>query len=139
MHLKLKATISCLTLSCALHAQNGWLPPVTFPLQSNFCDNTPWQLVLYDDFDGTTLNPQWLTFTPYRGMQPNENDNWMGARLAGGNSNIPDSWNTVCLSQNVVVSNGTCKLLVKHEPVNLTCPSCPATPTRYYTAGMLAT
>lgn len=138
---KLKATICCLMLSCALYAQtgSGWLDPVSFPLNTNLCDNAAWKLVLYDDFNGTTLNPQWLTYNTFRGMQPGENDNWDGARRQGGVEGDNDSWNAVFLDQNVVVSNGTCKLLVKHEPVDLTCPSCPVTPTRYYTTGELYT
>jgi hypothetical protein len=65
---KLKATICCLLLSCALYAQtgSGWLDPVAFPLNTNLCDNAAWKLVLYDDFNGTTLNPQWLTYNTFR-------------------------------------------------------------------------
>lgn len=37
-------------------ANAQWLPPINFTNPTSVCDNTPWKLVFYDGFEGTTLN-----------------------------------------------------------------------------------
>jgi hypothetical protein len=133
MRKKLTATICCLVLSCALYAQNGWLPPVSYP-SALFCDPAPWKLVLSDDFNGTQLNRD--IWDSYLRGGSNNDENWEGARNGGNGGN---NWNYVDLDENVVVSNGTCKLITKHEPVNWNCASCPVNTPRYYTCGTLTT
>jgi len=45
-------------------AQNGWLPPVTFPSNTGMCDDASWKLVLYDDFNGNALDTNtWIRYT----------------------------------------------------------------------------
>jgi len=101
------------------HAQNGWLPPVTFPSGSQLCDNSPWQLVFYDGFDGTTLSDNWHTYLNWDGQ---ETDNWNQARDCYENALFKD--------ENVLVSNGTCKILIKNESYSWKCASCSPSETR---------
>lgn len=133
---KLIAALGCLVTCCALYGQNGWVPPVDLP-GTTICDVTRYKLVFFDDFNGTTLSPLWRNYSAFYGMQPAEHENWNGARRNGGSSET--NWNSVNRAENVVVSNGTCKLQVKHEPVTWQCASCPPNATRYYSTGFIET
>jgi beta-glucanase (GH16 family) len=134
MNKKLLTTLCCLGFAIALYGQNGWLPPDHFNGNTNLCDNTPWKLVFWDNFDGTQIDPtKWIKHVSWSGMPGGDNDNWDAAR---GDAHM----NYIYRDQNVVVNNGTVKLLVKRETVNWTCNSCP-TPTSYRkhtSAGALA-
>ncbi|XZF16528.1 T9SS type A sorting domain-containing protein [Chitinophagaceae bacterium MMS25-I14] len=112
---KFIALLGYLALSSSSYAQNGWLPSVYLP--GYVCDPTPWKLVFSDDFNGTTLSPKWTTYITWDGMivkrgtstisKPYHQD-WPGSRIDDGPSILKD--------QNVVVSNGTCKLLLASDP-----------------------
>lgn len=115
---KLTATLCCLVLSCALYGQNGWLPQVTIPANAYLCDPSVWKLVLFDDFNGNHIDTvKWKTYTTWDGMRvvrntdtlpkPDHQD-WNGARQINDNALFRDD--------NVVVNNGTCKLLLKNDP-----------------------
>jgi hypothetical protein len=121
MQQKFIATLSCLIFSCVLHAQTGWLPPVTFPANTSVCDFSPLKLVFYDDFNGTTLSDKWTTAVIYDSDRvvrkggsdtviKGEHPDHPGARYNG--SDGP----TIYLEDNIVVSNGTCKLLMNYAP-----------------------
>jgi len=119
MKQKLTATLGCLALSCALYAQNGWLPPVTFPANSNACDANNWKLVFYDEFNGTSLAPIWKTAVTYdkgwicrNGFLNNSTEH----EYHGGARYNDNGGPCLYLKSNIVVSNGTCKLLMKYEP-----------------------
>lgn len=107
-------------LSCALYAQNGWLPPVTIPANAYYCDPSSWKLVLFDDFNGNNIDTaKWKTYTTWDGMRvvrnmdtlpkPDHQD-WDGARTIYKNALFKDN--------NIIVSNGICKLLLKNDPNN---------------------
>lgn len=100
-----------LLLSGSSYAQN-----LLFPAGTNFCDNTPWHLVFYDEFNGTHLNTnKWLTFSPHYGTNsdydPNTNTPDVGARNGDGRKSI---W----LDNNVNVNNGMCTLLLHPQYYN---------------------
>lgn len=128
----LLTAMCCIGLTIGSYSQNGQLPPVTFSPNSNVCDNSPWKLVFQDYFDGEQLGAPWITFTSWAGMPGGDNDDWGGARTMYDRSIIKD--------QNVVVSNGTCKLIVKKEPASWRCATCSMTTVnKDYTSGMIAT
>lgn len=125
----------CLGLSIALNAQNGWLPPDYFTSNTNLCDQSPWRLVFTDDFDGNQINTsKWITYGSYPGMDGGDNEHWNNARSGGEHSFIFRDYN-------VVVSNGTCKLLMRRETNSWICTSCdsPILYRRHATAGMIGT
>lgn len=140
-----KQTTTLLLASCLSslsYAQQNWLPDHTFAPGANaqICDNSPWKLIFFDDFKGTTLDDaKWVTFTPWLGMNCGIPDHDCepdaGVRKSGfyKDANNNDQWNAAILAQNVVVSNGTVKLKVKNEPVTI------AGETKYYSAGQIAT
>lgn len=103
-----------LTTTCILAYSQ--LPPVTFPSATNVCDYTPWKLVFYDGFDGTSVkSSNWYTFNTNNG---GTNDNWCEARVGyPGNESIHRD-------ENVVVSGGTVKLKVKQKSNTWQCASC---------------
>ena len=107
--------ITCAVFALSAFGQNGQLPPVTFPSGTNSCDNSPWQLVFQDDFNGTQLSPPWITFNSWLGMPGGDNDNWSEGRVEGY---------AILKDENVVVSNGTAKILVKKEPASWHCATC---------------
>jgi hypothetical protein len=116
MYQKLTATLCCFMLSCALYAQNGWLPPVSLP--GYVCDPSPWKLVFFEDFNGNQLDlSKWKTYTTWDGMYTIRNGDtiakpdhphWPDARLSYETALFKD--------ENIVVSGGTCKLLLKNDP-----------------------
>ncbi|XZF15736.1 family 16 glycosylhydrolase [Chitinophagaceae bacterium MMS25-I14] len=121
-------------------ANAQWVPPVNFPSPTNVCDNEPWKLVLYDNFDGNSLNTsKWNTYISWDGMSRNiggftvygDHSDWQGARECNANALFKD--------QNVVVSNGTCKLLLRNEPYTWQCPSCATPETKNLTTAVIAT
>ncbi len=96
-------------------AQNGELPPVTFPANTTICDNTTWKLVFQDDFNGNKLGSPWLTWNTYLGSI--EDDNWSGARCSPADL-------AIIRDKNVVVSNGTVKLKMRKESDSWICDTC---------------
>lgn len=84
-------------------------PPVTFSVPTPICDYSPYKLVFYDDFNGNTIDVnKWHTFNVYCG---DENDHWEEARWSEG---IGYDVGSIFHDDNVVVNNGTCKLIMKH-------------------------
>ncbi|KAA5536172.1 T9SS type A sorting domain-containing protein [Taibaiella lutea] len=75
--------------------------------------------MLFDDFNGTQLDHnKWIDHFSSDGMPDGDNDlHWADAHITGQHA--------LCSSDNVVVSNGTCKLLVKNEPISWHCSTCP--------------
>jgi|GEM_PF-1012064 len=116
-----------------LSAQNGELPPTYFNGTTNNCDNSPWKLVLYDEFNGNSLKAPWLTFGSWKGMAGGDNEDWGQARSS------PESF-TIYRDANVEVSNGTVKLKVKKEYGEWKCNSCTGdTYKKSYSSAILAT
>src|SRR5690606_10204023 len=142
--MKLQAFI-LLLMAIAINAQsqNGQLPPVNFPSGSNVCNTSPYKLVFSDDFDENYLKDPWITFISWNGMKKeiapgdsivDDHDNYVNSRW-GGNPLNP---NSIHKDENVVVSNGTCKLIMKKEPVSWKCDDCPGPPKNlYYTSAAL--
>lgn len=135
-------TVALLVLSIASgNAQNlpDWLGPVYFPSAQSFCSNSPWKLVFYDGFSGSSLDTtKWISFRSWKGMENSsgvtiDHDNWDGARYEDGHY--------IFKKENIVVSNGTVKLNIKHEPYSWKCSSCPGTQlhNEQYTSAALCT
>ena len=106
--------ISCLFCFQLSTGQNGVFPPVTFPARTNLCDESPWQLVFQDHFNGTTLQAPWLKHICYAGA---DHDDWGEARCIS-------PYNQILKDENVVVSDGTVKLKMKKEPSSWRCATC---------------
>jgi beta-glucanase (GH16 family) len=101
-----------------LHAQNS-----TYYTGGNICSNQPWVLVFDDEFDGDSLDKsKWITWFPY---SASGNDSCEFCRTHG------DDVDQVYLDSNVVVSNGTLKLIAKKQTATW------FTATRDYTSGMI--
>lgn len=109
--------LALLILSSAVNAQNAWVPPV-YLNGSNQCDNTPWKLVLYDEFNGNKIDStKWNTYQTWDGMYVirgtdtirniPEHPYWSEARATHG---------FLFKDENVVVNGGTCKILLKNDP-----------------------
>ncbi len=125
----------CLLLSAGLRAQTGWLPPLTFSGNTPLCDDAPWQLVFSEDFEGSRLDTtKWITYVSWPFMRGGDHDHWSAARS-------DDHMNYIYRDENVVVSEGTCKLLIRRETGNWTCTDCdrPKHYRRHTSAGALAT
>lgn len=131
------AALCCTGLAMPARGQNGWLPPVNFPSNSNVCDNSPWKLVFYDNFDGNTLDhSKWRTYNAWAGMPwpPGETDNWQEGR-----SNDRDMMH-ILRDDNVTVSNGECHLFFKHDKGSWHCDTCTHyTYYKTYTGGAINT
>lgn len=135
MKKSLITAFGCIGLSIALNAQNGWLPPQTFGNFINLCDPSPWKLVFWDNFDGTQIDrSKWVTAVTWRGMPGGDNDNWNAARSDA-------HMNFIFRDPNVLVGNGSVKLLVRRETNSWRCNSCanPITYRRHLSAGTIAT
>lgn len=82
-------------------------------LSGNICSTQPWKLVWNDEFNGTSLNTdKWFRYYP---LYPDNTDQSLFARTHSD----PDAGNIegqVFKDENVVVSDGTLKLIVKKEP-----------------------
>src|SRR6185437_2305104 len=84
---------------------------------ANICDPSPWQLIFSDDFNGDTLDlTKWHTYGVYFDQFP-PGDNWGNARCGQGSG-------AVYLDDNVVVSDGTCKLITKEGFYEWNCDTC---------------
>lgn len=121
-----------------VNGQNGSLPPVTFPSGTSLCDNTPYKLVFYDEFNGQTIDAtKWNKHNNWLGC---ESDNWDDGRI------LPTGYNSIAKDENVKVGGGICNLTLRHEtnfwmcnPSGLNNCGCTMTQPRqeYYSAGML--
>ncbi len=97
-------------------------PQATDFTGGNICKNEDWVLVFNDEFDGDTLNTsKWITWFPYSATG---NDSCEYCRTHGDNGMI-------FLDSNVVVNNGTLKLVAKRQTTTW------YTATRDYTSGMI--
>lgn len=146
MKKQLPVLLLAVLLCTKLFAQDDWLPNRTLSssVNANLCDNAPWKLVFYDDFNGTTLDStKWVTFTPWFGMpkpQPgggtinHDFEIDQGVRKSGGwTEDTVHHYNATNLARNVVVGGGKVKLKVKHEAATIDGH------TEYYTTGQIAT
>lgn len=123
----------------------AWLEPVSFPASGhNICSPDSWKLVFVDHFTGNTIDTtKWITYKSWKGLQrPAEDgrvnwdhDDWGGSRHEGGDEK------NIFRDENIVVSNGTAKLKIKHEPYSWKCPSCPESERQHvkYTGAALCT
>lgn len=115
--MKKQYSILLLALLC-LFINNAFaqLPQVNFPTNKFVCDFTPWKLVLFDDFNGTSLNnTKWF---PFNTNNWDNNDNWCEARLGyPGNHSIHRD-------ENVIVNGGSLKLTVEQKTNTWQCASC---------------
>ncbi len=72
------------------------------------CESGNWKLVWVEDFNETTLNAtRWFTYYPYT---DDGSDNCAFCRLHGDGGQV-------YIDENVVVSDGILKLIVKQEPI----------------------
>jgi hypothetical protein len=127
--------IYILGLYMGLHAQTGWYPPVHFARDTNLCDPAPWKLVFEDNFDGDRIDKtKWITYCSYPGMPGGDNEHWSGARSGGEHSFI-------FRDENVIVNDGTCKLLLRRETNTWVCTNCkdPVIFRRHASCGMIGT
>ncbi len=124
------SAIVLLLLSGSVFSQNGELPPVYLPPNTNLCNFPPYKLVLYDEFDGDTLKHPWVTFNSYAGMPGGDNENWKEGR-----------WDTlghnIVKHENVEVSNGSVKLKLIREPASWHCDTCIITRNENYSSGRI--
>src|SRR5690606_15050410 len=98
------------------------------------CDTSAWQLVLEDHFDGNELKKPWISFISWKAMWGGDNDNWSEARWGG----MAGDFNAIFKDENVVVSNGTCKIIMKKEPSSWKCDTCSGKPLKVnYSAGAI--
>lgn len=124
------SVIVLLLLSGSVFSQNGELPPVYLPSNTNLCNFPPYKLVLYDEFDGDTLKHPWVTFNSYAGMLGGDHENWREGR-----------WDTlghnIVKHENVEVSNGSVKLKLIREPSFWQCDTCTITRYENYSSGRI--
>lgn len=112
----------------------AWLEPVSFPATGhNICSPDSWKLVFWDNFSGNAIdNTKWITYKSWKGLQRStsngpvqwDHDDWSGSRHEGTDDRGVSEKN-IFRDENVVVSNGTARLKIKHEPYSWKCPSCP--------------
>lgn len=135
MNKKISTTICFLMSAVVLHAQQGWLPSLRFGSDTSLCDTSSWKLVFSENFDGNTIDRnKWITFVSWAGMPGGDNEHWNAARS-------DKHMNYIYRDANVVVSDGTCKLLIRRETGNWSCDSCddPVPYRRHTSAGALST
>ncbi len=78
----------------------------------NMCDTLPWQLVFHDEFNGTTIDDnKWHKYYPYG---PNNSDDCLFCRTHTVDV-ISNNESQVFKDENVVVSNGTAKFILKQD------------------------
>lgn len=106
----------------------------------NICDSSPWKLVIYDEFEGNTLNPDlWYSFNSNNN---GKDDNWCEARIG-----YPGNY-SIHKDENVIVKEGAVHLLVNQETNTWQCSSCDTSQctngfgdvpvTRNYTTGYIS-
>lgn len=83
-------------------------------LSGNICaNNQPWKLIFNDEFNGTSLNTnKWYTFYPH---WPDQTDSDVWSRTHSDPNDEDKQEDQVYKDTNVVVSNGTVKLIAKKE------------------------
>lgn len=123
--------ISLWISTVTVYGQGGKLPPVNLPAGKHICDDSSWQLVFRDHFDGITLNPAWLTFNSWAGMPGGDHEHWAEARCV-----YP--YNAIYKDENIEVNNGTVKLYLKKEPATWQCRGCSTARQANYTNATIA-
>jgi beta-glucanase (GH16 family) len=118
----MKTTILALLLASSIAYGQSFPGDVTFSGSQQVCDSRAWRLVLYDEFNGSSLGAPWITFNSYAGMTGGDHDNWKEGR-----------WNfgTISRDENVVVGGGMVKLQVKRQTSSWACDTC-SDSVRYY-------
>ena len=95
----------------------GTLAPIsaqTVSLGGNICSTQPWKLVFSEEFNGTSLNTdKWHTFYAH---WPDETDSDVWSRTHSVPGDPDHEEDQVYKDTNVVVNNGTLKLIAKKEP-----------------------
>ena len=107
------------------------LPPVIFPSGTYVCDYTPWKLVFYDGFDGTSINTnKWYTFNS---NNSGTTDDWGEGRKPYPNNH------SIIRDENIIVNEGTLKLKIIQKNNTWQCATCgdPAI-TENYTTGYIS-
>ncbi len=91
-------------------------------LGGTVCVDAPWYMVFRDEFEGEAIDTtKWYTYGP---KWPDKSDQWEFGRTHGNEGQV-------YLDENVVVSNGTLKLVAKQERVSW------YEATRDYSSGMI--
>lgn len=112
-----------ITCSHLLWAQTAF-PPITKTGGHNTCSANNWQLVFVDEFNDVIDKRYWNTFGSWYNMEPNDHEDWDGARARF--MRIDDSIRVreILLDKNVFIEDGWAKLKVFKEPVSWNCASC---------------
>lgn len=116
------------------------LPSWHLTKAQNICDSSPWQLVIYDEFEGHSLNRDlWYSFNSNNN---GKDDNWCEARIG-----YPGNY-SIHRDENVIVKDGAVHLLVNQETNTWRCASCDTSKctngfgdepvTRNYTTGYIS-
>jgi beta-glucanase (GH16 family) len=94
---------------------------ISFPKDTDLCQHEPWKLVFHDEFDGASLDKsKWITYNPtwseaiadYMAVPP-AND-----AAAAMHMIKVDDYRSFYSSDNVVVNDGMCQLIFRHQPVD---------------------
>jgi len=74
----------------------------------NICPTEPWKLVFHDEFDGTAIDTEkWYTYFPYDGN--------FGDQCQFCRTHSTENSQQIYRDENMVVSNGTLKIVQKNE------------------------
>lgn len=139
--MKKQYTILLPALCCLMGSRAGAqsLPQVNFPTNQSICDNTPWKLIFFDDFNGNAIDSsKWITFNSWKNMSRQIN----GVTVQGDHENwdqgrMRDPYNSLLRDENIIVSNGTVKLLARNESTTWDCEACPGPITKHLSAATI--
>lgn len=130
-------TALCSLMGSMAGAQS--LPPFNFPADRSICDNTPWKLIFFDDFNGNAIDSsKWITFNSWKNMSRQVN----GVTVHGDHEDwdqgrMRDPYNSLLRDENIIVSNGTVKLLARNETSTWDCEACPGPITKHLSAATI--
>ena len=106
--MKKKLLITLMLAFIILNAGAQENPPSVYFAGGNICPTEEWKLVFHDEFKGDEVDTiKWYTYFPYG---PNNSDQCEYCRTH--DSSISQQ---IFLDENLVVSNGTLKIVVKEE------------------------